>query len=144
MLTVLALVIPGRASVAVAFQFNGTAELPVIPCSTGGCVGTLTGTARGAFENGNSTNAPITATFIYQEVRCDFGVVSGTGQINGVAWTFSGQRQGTSLIFVGRYGPHGLTGRAAGRFTPLVPSGCLDPNHPSSATWTFTGIGWGV
>lgn len=144
LLAAMAAVVPAHSSTAVGFAFNGTASLqPIFPCVPGGCTGTLTGTARGVLENGNSTNAPMSATFTYQENNCRQGVASGSGLINGVPFTFSWSRTGNNLMIGGYYGSHFLHADAVFTTTPLVPSGCLVGGLPGPVTWKVTGVAWG-
>jgi len=143
LLAAIAAVVPAHSSTAVGFAFNGTASLPTFPCVPGGCTGTFTGTARGVLENGNSTNAPMTASFTYSENNCDWGVASGSGSINGVPFTFAWNRTGNFLRSSGFYGPHFLSFAAAFTTTPAVPPGCLPGSLPGPVTWNLKGAAWG-
>jgi hypothetical protein len=140
----LAVVVPGHASPAVAFEFNGTASLPTFPCVPGGCVGSFSGVARGVLENGNSTNAPISASFTYQEANCELGNAQGSGLINGVGFTFNWTRVGNTATITGSYGGHTIRAVAAFAVTsPAVPTMCLPGAAPSAVTATVAGAAAG-
>jgi hypothetical protein len=143
LLVALAAVVPARSSAAVAFAFNGTASLPLFPCVPGGCTGTFTGTARGVLENGNSTNAPMTASFTYSENSCEIGIANGSGLIDGVPFTFAWNRTGNNIRSSGYYGPHFLRADAVFTSTPLVSPGCLPNPKPGPLTWNVEGVAWG-
>jgi hypothetical protein len=144
LLAVLAVGPPGRASLAVEFEFNGTVHLPVFPCVQGGCVGSFTGVARGIFEDGHAhinPPAPITFSFTYQENNCEVGNAQGSGVIDGIPFTFTWTRTERTVRAVGDYGPHLLRIPA---FLPV--SVASDPcpfGPPRSVTGNMSGIALG-
>jgi hypothetical protein len=141
LLAALAAVVPAHSSPANAFAFNGTASLPTFPCVPGGCVGSFTGVARGVLENGNSTNAPMSATFTYGDSNCEAGGANGSGLINGVPFTFSWNRTGNLLRLFGS--SYFLYAQAVFTTTPLVPPGCPGGGLPAGVTWNVRGVAWG-
>lgn len=138
LLALLAVSIPGLAAPAVAFEFNGTAQLPYFPCVPGGCVGSFNGVARGIFEDGHAHTtipASISFSFTYQENNCEFGTAIGSGLINGISFTFVWLRTERVVRAVGTYGTHQL------RIVAVLPVGLLSPAcRPGGSPASFTGL----
>jgi hypothetical protein len=143
LLAALAAVVPAHA--ATAFAFNGTASLPTFPCVPGGCTGTFTGVARGHLDGVNSTNAPMTATYTYQENNCEVGTASGSGTINGVPFTFNWTRTGNTARITGTYAGGTINAVAAFAVTnPPAPTMCLPGAPPAAVNATVAGVAAGA
>ena len=143
LLAVLATMLPAQA--AVAFRFQGTANLPTFPCVPGGCFGTFSGTAQGQLDEvGGIETGPISASFTYQENNCEVGNATGSGSINGQPFSFTWTRVGNVARIVGNFAGGAVNAVATFTTTPAVPGGCLPGGAPGPVTANVNGAAAGA